>query len=145
MFILQRSLIRQIFYRKSSRRIKSMFKNLFDLSVKRSGFEIFGFYLTYSILGAIVAGVICGFVIAFVHPEIKTVEDATHLAIRYAPVLAIFYGLILACLIVRAKNLFNTFNAILLIIISVPLLFFFGLSLGLIPIAFLTGIEKSSD
>ena len=145
MFILQRSLIRQIFYRKSSRRIKSMFKNLFDLSVQRSGFEIFGFYLTYSILGAIVAGVICGFVIAFVHSEIKTVEDATHLAIRYAPVLAIFYGLILAFLIVRAKNLFNTFNAILLIIISVPLLFFFGLSLGLIPIAFLTGIEKSSD
>ncbi len=118
-----------------------MFKNLFDLSVKRTGFEIFGFYIVYSILGAVIAGVICGFLIAAIHPEIKTVQEATRLAIKYAPVLAMAYGLILSLAIVKAKNIFNSFNAVLLMIISVPLLFFFGLSLGLIPVSFLTGIE----
>ena len=82
-----------------------MFKNLFNLSVKRSGFEIFGFYIFYSLLGAIVAGVICGVVI------------------------------------IKARNLFNSFRAISLLILSVPLLFFCGLSLGLVPVAFLTGFD----
>ncbi len=118
-----------------------MFKNLFNLSVKRSGFEIFGFYIFYSLLGAIVAGVICGVVIAALHPEVKTVEDATAFAIKYAPLMAIFYGLILAFLIIRARDLFSSFKAISLVILSVPLLFFCGLSLGLIPVAFLTGVS----
>ena len=118
-----------------------MFKNLFNLSVKRSGFEIFGFYIFYSLLGAIVAGVICGVVIAALHPEVKTVEDATVFAIKYAPIMAIFYGLILAFFIIKARNLFNSFRAIYLLILSVPLLFFCGLSLGLVPVAFLTGFD----
>ena len=118
-----------------------MFKNLFNLSVKRSGFEIFGFYIFYSLLGAIVAGVICGVVIAALHPEVKTVEDATAFAIKYAPLMAIFYGLILAFLIIRARDLFSSFKAISLVILSVPLLFSCGLSLGLIPVAFLTGVS----
>lgn len=121
-----------------------MFKNLFDLSVKRTGFEIFGFYIVYSIFGAIVAGIICGFLIATVHPEIKTVQEATRLAVKYAPVLAMTYGLIISLAIVKAKNIFNSFNAVLLMIISVPLLFFFGLSLGFIPVAFLTGIDAKN-
>ena len=87
-----------------------MFKNLFDLSVKRTGFEIFGFYIVYSIFGAIVAGIICGFLIAAVHPEIKTVQEATRLAIKYAPVLAMAYGLIISLAIVKAKNIFNSFQ-----------------------------------
>ena len=120
-----------------------MFKNLFNLSVKRSGFEIFGFYIFYSLLGAIVAGVICGVVIAALHPEVKTVEDATAFAIKYAPIMAIFYGLILAFFIIKARNLFSSFRAISLVILSVPLLFFCGLSLGLVPVAFLTGIEDN--
>ena len=118
-----------------------MFKNLFDLAVRRSGFEIFGFYIFYSLLGAIVAGVICGVVIAGLHPEVKTVEDATAFAIKYAPLMAICYGLILAFLIIRARDLFSSFKAISLVILSVPLLFFCGLSLGLIPVAFLTGVS----
>ena len=118
-----------------------MFKNLFNLSVKRSGFEIFGFYIFYSLLGAIVAGVICGVMIAALHPEVKTVEDATAFAIKYAPIMAIFYGLILAFFIIKARNLFNSFRAISLLILSVPLLFFCGLSLGLVPVAFLKGVE----
>lgn len=120
-----------------------MFKNLFDLTVKRSGFEVFGFYIVYSILGAIFAGLLCGLLISLGHPEIKSVQEATLLAVKYAPILAIFYGLILAFAIIQAKNMFNSFKAVLLMIISVPLLFFFGLSLWLIPVSFLTTFEKN--
>ena len=121
-----------------------MFKNLFNLSVKRSGFEILGFYIFYSLIGALVAGVICGVAIAILHPEVRTVEDATAFAIKYAPIMAIFYGLILGFIIIKFRNLFSSFRAISLVILSVPLLYFCGLSLGLIPISFLTGIETTS-
>lgn len=121
-----------------------MFKNLFDLSVKRSGFEIFGFYIAYSLFGTLSAGILCGFLIAYLHPEIKTPEEAMRIAIKYAPVLAMFYGLIVAFAVINAKKLFNSFKTILLVILSVPLLFFFGLSLGMIPVSFLTGIEKKT-
>lgn len=122
-----------------------MFKNLFDLSVKRTGFEVFGFYIVYSILGALGAGIVCGFIIATLHPEIKNVQDATRLAVKYAPVLAMFYGLGIAFMVIKAKKLFNSFKAIALIILSVPMLFFFGLSLGLVPIAFLTSFESNEN
>lgn len=118
-----------------------MFKNLFDLTVKRSGVEVFGFYIVYSILGALGAGIVC----ATLHPEIKNVQDATRLAVKYAPVLAMFYGLGLALIIIKAKKLFNSFKAVGLIIFSIPILFFFGLSLGLVPIAFLTSFESSEN
>lgn len=120
-----------------------MFKNLFDLSVKRSGIEIFGFYLYYSILGAIIAGLICGIIIAILHPEAKTFADGARLGILYGPLMAIFYGVIIAIAIIHAKGIFNSFNAVLLTIISVPLLYFGGISLGFIPIAFLTAFEAS--
>ena len=122
-----------------------MFKNLFNLSVKRSGFEIFGFYIYYSLIGALIAGVICGSAIAILHPEVRSVEDATAFAIKYAPIMAIFYGLILAFIIIKIRNLFNSFKAISLVILSVPLLYFCGLSLGLIPISFLTGINTDNE
>lgn len=122
-----------------------MFKNLFDLTVKRSGVEVFGFYIVYSILGALGAGIVCGFIIATLHPEIKNVQDATRLAVKYAPVLAMFYGLGLALIIIKAKKLFNSFKAVGVIIFSIPILFFFGLSLGLVPIAFLTSFEPSEN
>lgn len=122
-----------------------MFKNLFNLSVKRSGFEIFGFYIYYSLIGALVAGVICGVAIAILHPEVRTVEDATAFAIKYAPIMAIFYGLILGFIIIKFRNLFSSFRAISLVILSVPLLYFCGLSLGLIPISFLTGINADNE
>ena len=120
-----------------------MFKNMFDLSFTRKGFEVLGFYITYLILGTIIAGIICGLLIAFIHPEIKSVEDATYLAIKYAPVLAMLYGVGLSISIISAKNAFNSFNAVILTIIAVPLLFFGGLSLGLIPVSFITKLQKN--
>lgn len=121
-----------------------MFKNLFDLSVKRSGMEIFGFYLFYSILGAIVAGIICGFIIAFLHPEAKTFAEGARLGTIYGPVFAILYGVIVSLAIISAKKIYNSFYALLLTIISVPLLYLGGASLGMIPVAFLTAFDNNT-
>lgn len=118
-----------------------MFKNLFDLSVKRTGIEIFGFYLFYSIFGAIIAGLICGIIIAVLHPEAKTFSDGARLGMIYGPLMAIFYGVIIALSVIHAKGIFNSFKAVLLTIIAVPLLYFDGISLGFIPIALLTSFD----
>lgn len=122
----------------------NLFKNLFDLSYKRKGAEIFGFYLVYSILGAFVAGIICGLIISACYPEAKTFEDGTKLALVYGPVLAILYGVVISIAIIAAKNIFNSFHAVLLTIIAVPLLYFGGASIGMIPIAFLTSFDSKS-
>lgn len=121
-----------------------MFKNLFDLSVKRSGMEIFGFYLFYSILGAFAAGLICGVIIAFLYPEAKTFEDGARLGAIYGPVCAILYGVIISLAVISAKGIFNSFQAVLLTIIAVPLLFFGGASFGMIPVAFLTAFDNKN-
>lgn len=118
-----------------------MFKNLFDLSAKRKGIEIFGFYLVYSILGAIAGGIICGILITILYPDAKTFEDGAQFAIKYAPFMAILYGVIIAMAIISAKNIFNSFQAVLLTIIAVPLLYFCGASIGMIPVAFLTSFD----
>ena len=115
-----------------------MFKNLFDLSVKRSGMEIFGFYLFYSILGAFAAGLICGVIIAFLHPEAKTFEDGARLGAIYGPLCAILYGVIISLAVISAKGIFNSFQA-------VPLLFFGGASFGMIPVAFLTAFDNKKN
>lgn len=122
-----------------------MFKNLFDLSFKRKGVEIFGFYLFYSIFGAFAAGIICGLVIAIFYPEAQTFQDGTKLALVYGPVMAILYGVVISIAIISAKKIFNSFQAVLLTIIAVPLLYFGGASIGMIPIAFLTAFDSKNS
>ena len=95
-------------------------------------------------MGAFVAGIICGLIISACYPEAKTFEDGTKLALVYGPVLAILYGVVIAILIISAKNIFNSFHAVFLTIIAVPLLYFGGASIGMIPIAFLTSFDSKN-
>ena len=106
--------------------------------------EIFGFYFVYSLFGSLIAGFIGGIIIGLLHPEIKTVEDAGKYALSYAPVMAILYGVILSLIIIKAKGIYNSFYAVLLTIIAVPLLFYGGAALGLIPVSFLTSFESQN-
>ena len=122
-----------------------MFKRLLDLSVKRSGSQIFGFYLVYSFLGAFAAGIICGIIISVLHPETVTFEDAAHFGLLYGPAMAVIYGVIISLLIIKEKGIFNSFKAVLLTIASVPLLYFGGVSIGMIPVAFLTSLDSEKD
>ncbi len=119
-----------------------MFKNLFNLSVKRSGMQVFGFYIVYSILGAFIAGLICGLVVMFLYPEATTFEEGARLGALYGPVMAILYGVIISIAIISAKGIFNSFRAVMLVIFAVPLLYLGGASLGMIPVAFLTSFES---
>lgn len=120
-----------------------MFKNLFNLSVNRKGAEIVGFYIVYSIIGALAGGLICGMILSIMYPDVKTFEESSKIAIIYTPSVAILYGVILSLYIIWSKRIFNSFHAVLLTIIAVPLLYFGGLIIGMIPVSFITGIEKS--
>ena len=62
----------------------------------------------------------------------------------YGPLMAIFYGVIIALSVIHAKGIFNSFNAVLLTIIAVPLLYFGGISLGFIPVALLTSFDRKN-
>ena len=120
-----------------------MFKNLFDLSVKRTGIEILGFYLFYSIAGSIAAGFICGILIFILHPQSLITNDIQRLASLYGAIAAILYGVGLSLAIIASKKIFNSFKAVMLTIIAVVLLFFFGALVGMIPVAYLTSFDKN--
>ena len=119
-----------------------MFKNLLDLSVKRTGIEILGFYLFYSIAGSIAAGFICGILIFILYPQSLITNDIQRLASLYGAVAAILYGVGLSIAIIASKRIFNSFKAVLFTIFSVILLFFFGALVGMIPVAYLTSFDK---
>ncbi len=122
-----------------------MFKNLFDLSVKRTGIEILGFYLFYSVAGSIAAGFICGILIFILHPQALITNDIQRLASLYGAVAAILYGVGLSLAIIASKKNFNSFKAVLLTIIAVVLLFFFGALVGMIPVAYLTAFDSNNS
>ena len=121
-----------------------MFKNLFNLSLKRTGAEIFGFYLFYSIAGSIVAGFICGILIYLIYPQAVVSNDIQKLALSFGTVASILYGVGLSSAIINAKKIFNSFKAVLFTIISVILLYYFGALIGMIPVAFLTSFDENS-
>ena len=120
-----------------------MFKNLFNLSIKRTGIEILGFYLFYSIAGSIAAGFICGILIFILHPQALITNDIQRLASLYGAVAAIVYGVGLSLAIIASKRIFNSFKAVLITILAVILLFFFGALAGMIPVAYLTSFDKN--
>lgn len=122
-----------------------MFKNLFDLSQKRAGLEIFGFYLFYSVVGSIAAGFICGILIFLLHPQAFVTNDIQRLASLYGAVAAILYCVMLSLLIIASKKIFNSFKAVLLTIITVILSALFGALAGMIPVAYLTSFDKNKE
>ena len=114
------------------------------MSIKRTGLVIFGFYLFYSIAGSIAAGFVCGILIFLTHPQPIAVSDIQRLAVLYGSVASILYGVGLSLAIIATKKIFNSFKAVLLTIISVVLLFFFGALVGMIPVAYLTAFDKNA-
>lgn len=122
-----------------------MFKNLFNLSVKRQGKEIFGFYLFYSIVGSIIAGFVCGILIFVLYPQAVMNNEIQHLAILFGSVAAVLYGVGLSLAIIASKKIFNSFNAVSLTILAVILSGFCGALLGMIPVAFLTSFDSKDN
>lgn len=121
-----------------------MFKNIFDLSVKRTRKQAFGFYIVYSVIGALVAGLMSGFVAAIFHPNAKTFEEGARLGAFYGPLFGMLYGVFVCLWIIISKKIYNSFSAVLLTIITVPVLYFFGCIIGMIPAAILTTYDSKN-
>lgn len=121
-----------------------MFKDIFDLSVKRTKKEAFGFYIVYSILGALIAGLMSGFIVAIFHPNAKTFAEGARLGAFYGPLMGMLYGVFICLWIIVSKKIYNSFSAVLLTIITVPVLYFFGCIIGMIPASILTTYDSNS-
>ena len=70
--------------------------------------------------------------------------DGGSFGIKYGPLLAMLYGVGMAIAIMYKKRILNSYKAVLLTIIAVPLLYFFGFSLGFIPVSFITAFESNN-
>ncbi len=121
-----------------------MFKNLFDLSIKRTGIEILGFYLFYSIAGSIVVGFVCGILIFVLYPQAVISNDIQRLAILFGSVAAVLFSVGLSLAIIASKRIFNSFKAVLLTIFAVILSGLFGALIGMIPVAYLTSFDSQN-
>ena len=122
-----------------------MFKNLFNLSIKRTGKEILGFYLFYSIIGSIIAGFICGILIFILYPQAVMTEEVQRLAILFGSIGAVLYCVGLSLAIIASKKIFNSFKAVLLTILAVILSGLLGALIGMIPVARLTSFEPQDN
>jgi hypothetical protein len=115
-----------------------MFSNLTNYAYKRSPLQALGFYIAYLILIILVGGVLGG--IAGLLFE----ENSFAISLRLGVITAIITCLALAILVVSKKNQWSNFLAIFLIVLSPFLAFLLGGIGGLLPVSYLTTLEKKA-
>ncbi len=118
-----------------------MFKNLFDLSCKRTPLQAVGFYIAYLILLMailVVLGIPIGLVLTAAGYEVDEIRGKGMLM---GAVVALFVCVGLSIAIIRKKRLFSSFLAILLLLFSFIVASFGGGLLGLIPASILSAMS----
>jgi len=113
-----------------------MFKKITDFAYRRTALEALGFYLAYFLLGGLLGALIGGLAAAIKGDATFASSYITGASV--GQVVAIIFCLIIAILVVKAKNGFKNFSYILLIVLSGLLAVFGGNLVGLIPVAYLT-------
>lgn len=123
-----------------------MFKDLFNLEKKRVKGEVFGFYLFYMIIGAIIGGfgsaMLCR---VFLGNDVSNFQEGFKIGRLLGPIIGSLYAFILSLYIIINKNIFKNFKAILLLILSVVLTGSMGGLIGFIPVSILTTIEPNTS
>lgn len=124
-----------------------MFKNLFDLSVKRTAKQAFGFYLVYMILGGLLCGIFSALIGGILFPNAQTFYEGFRIGLFLGPIFAVLIGGAVAVLMISLKKLWKDYVAIMLFVISLPLLFWGGTLCGMIPVAVITtlGNDMSNE
>ena len=119
-----------------------MFKNLTDFSIQRTKGQAFGFWLSFFILGALL-----GFVTSLIAAKLAGVgefKEAYEMGLRIGRPFGAVYVLTLSTLICNKKSLgFGWY--IVALFVSPILAIFATLSVGLIPVAFLTTRPMAMD
>ncbi len=128
-----------------------MFKNLFDLSVKRSGLNALGFYIVYVLIGGIIAGAFCGMLAVgycFFNTKACEVNGAaigTKIGQIWGPILGAIFSVSIGCAILTCKKLWNSVVAVLLFILAVPLSYIFGCLGAFILISIISTFENGKQ
>lgn len=128
---------------------KTMFENLFDLSVKKTALQAVTFYFVFMLLGLIVGLIIiiavcvlycvCNSDVCLSNGE----AFGRRLGTLTGLIFVFFYCLGLNVLILSVKRMWSNLLALLLFIISIPLSIIGGSFLALIPIAVLTTLDSN--
>lgn len=122
-----------------------MFQKSFDFGYQRNFKEALGFYITYLFLTILLTGPIGGMIRTFIGSE-GSILSATLFAMRMGTLIAgVITSLILSFLILKEKNLLSDFKYIGIGLISGILALLGGGLLGLLPVAFLTTLEKKPE
>lgn len=107
-----------------------MFKNLFNLQIKRSASQAFGFYIAYLVLFCtclLIGGAILGIVF----------DAGVEAGFKFGSVAAILVCPGVGLAVLKQKGAFS-FGNVLLVLLSGVLAIFGGGLLGFIPVSFLT-------
>lgn len=110
-----------------------MFKNLMDFSYKRTTLEAIGFYFAFLFLTILIAGTV-GAVLGM----IVGVQKAGAVGGMGGYCISIIFCTYLSFQIMREKNLFKSFGAIILFLLTILLSMLGGGLLGLIPTTMLS-------
>ena len=123
-----------------------MFKNLFDLSFKRTVVQAIGFYIVYIILIALLIGVLSPVIGPIIYPNTqKTFEESFQIGAKMAPIIATTLVTIVSVWIIIAKKSYKHFGAIVLLIVAICLTHLLGALVGIIPVAILTTFDNNNN
>lgn len=120
-----------------------MFKDLFDLQKKRQKGEVFGFYIFYVVVGALLVGLISGMIIGIFFGKSSSFQENFKLGKMIGPFVGIFYTFFLGLYVIINKNILKNFKAILLLTFSVALTYLCGCLIGFIPLSLITTIDSN--
>lgn len=127
-----------------------MFKNLFDLSFKRTGKEALGFYLAYFGMALVICILILIAlpILYCLFNEEACIADGYNIGRQIGKVTGVFFVLVFnLCLgagILTAKRLWSSVSAVILYVVSLSLGVIGGMILSFIAISALTTFDNNT-
>ena len=98
------------------RRVESMFKELMNFKYKRTGVQALGFYIVFLLIGALLGGVVSGLLQTGSNADFQTQYN---IGIKIGSYVAIIYCTILSLIMLIAKKLYKSAQAIVLFLLTI--------------------------
>ena len=125
-----------------------MFKNLFDFSAKRNGWNALGFYIVYVLAGGVLCGLASAFMAAWYcvyEPQACSdggAETGYKIGRLWGPIIGFLFTLFMGCAVVSGKKLWNSVPSVLLYIASVLSAWPFGVIIAFIFVAIISTFDN---
>lgn len=129
--------------------LENMFKELFNLSYKRTKLQAFGFYIVWTLIFMLIAGLVNALVIVLFTPYmpknyVEGLKTANITAKYVVPICALVLTTSLSAAIIHTKRIFSV-ATLLLAVASVLITPLFGAFLGMIPLVALTTFDNKAE